>query len=185
MRESAARPVWSQGGELARRRTVSRVGESAGELELRVSVPGLVVAHTVFLRPDAATWECSCDSRDDPCVHVVACAVALRNGWLSAPEASLGYRRVLVNSEHPGAAELLVGGADGTSVGWIGQVCSMWAEFLMAIHEGRGAHADFEDGVRDGAVIDALYASAETGQRTRVGYPIAGERSATPSAVTA
>ncbi|HEX2486288.1 MAG TPA: DEAD/DEAH box helicase [Myxococcota bacterium] len=92
VRESAARPVWSQGGELARRRTVSRVGESAGELELRVSVPGLVVAHTVFLRPDAATWECSCDSRDDPCVHVVACAIALRNGWLSAPEASLGYR---------------------------------------------------------------------------------------------
>jgi levoglucosan dehydrogenase len=104
---------------------------------------------------------------------------------LPSDEATLGYRRVLVNSEHPGAAELLVGGADGTSVGWIGQVCSMWAEFLTAIDEGRGAHADFEDGVRDGAVIDALYASAESGQRTRVTYPVAAGGSAARSAVTA
>lgn len=103
---------------------------------------------------------------------------------LPSDEATLGYRRVLVNSEHPGAAELLVGGADGTSVGWIGQVCSMWAEFLTAVHQGRDAHADFEDGVRDGAVIDALYASAETGQRTRVSYPVAA-RSTARSAMTA
>ena len=92
---------------------------------------------------------------------------------LPSDEATLGYRRVLVNAEHPGASELLVGGADGTSIGWIGQVCAMWAEFLTAIDEGRGAHADFEDGVRDSAVIDALYASATTGARTRVMIPTA------------
>ena len=39
----------------------------------------------------------------------------------------------------------------------------MWAEFLTAIAEGRPAHADFEDGVRANAVIDAIYASG--GQR--------------------
>ena len=90
---------------------------------------------------------------------------------LPSDEATLGYRRVLVNAQHPGAAELLVGGADGTSVGWIGQVCAMWAEFLTAIDEGRSAHADFEDGVRDSAVIDALYASAVSGARTAVVLP--------------
>jgi predicted dehydrogenase len=90
---------------------------------------------------------------------------------LPSDEATLGFRRVLVNAQHPGAAELLVGGADGTSVGWIGQVCAMWAEFLTAIDEGRGAHADFEDGVRDSAVIDALYASAVSGARTSVVLP--------------
>ena len=90
---------------------------------------------------------------------------------LPSDEATLGYRRVLVNAQHPGAAELLVGGADGTSVGWIGQVCAMWAEFLTAIDEGRGAHADLEDGVRDSAVIDALYASAVSGARTSVVLP--------------
>ena len=100
---------------------------------------------------------------------------------LPSDETTLGYRRVLVNAQHPGAAELLVGGADGTSVGWIGQVCAMWAEFLTAISEGRGAHADFEDGVRDSAVIDALYASAATGVRTPVTIPAA----AAPRAVTA
>lgn len=92
VREAAARPVWSRGGELARRRTVSRVHEGADEVELRLAQPGVVVAHTVFLRPAAGDWECSCDSRDDPCVHVVAAAIALRNGWLAAAEARLGYR---------------------------------------------------------------------------------------------
>jgi predicted dehydrogenase len=72
---------------------------------------------------------------------------------------------LLVNPAHPGAAALLAGGAEGTSVGWIGQECAMWQEFIAAIAEGRRAHADFEDGVRDGAVIDALYASAASGVR--------------------
>jgi len=74
---------------------------------------------------------------------------------------------------------LLVGGADGTSVGWIGNVCAMWAEFLTAIDEGRSAHADFEDGVRDSAVIDALYASAHTGARTPVVIPAAAATAVT------
>jgi levoglucosan dehydrogenase len=92
---------------------------------------------------------------------------------------TFGYRRVLVNPAHPGAAALLAGGAEGTSVGWIGQECAMWQEFIAAIAEGRRAHADFEDGVRDGAVIDALYASAASGVRTAVADPI-GARGSVP-----
>jgi predicted dehydrogenase len=84
---------------------------------------------------------------------------------------TFGFRRVLVNPTHPGAAELLIGGADGTSMGWLGQECAMWGEFLAAIAEGRQAHADFIDGVRDNAVIEALYAAAETGDRTPVTMP--------------
>ena len=57
----------------------------------------------------------------------------------------------------------------------------MWAEFLTAIQRVVAAHADFEDGVRDSAVIDALYASAATGARTPVTIPVA----AAPRAVTA
>jgi levoglucosan dehydrogenase len=87
---------------------------------------------------------------------------------LQGDPATFGYRRVLVNPAHPGAAELLAGGAEGTSVGWIGQECAMWQEFITAIAEGRGAHADFEDGVRDSAVIDALYASAASGTRVAI-----------------
>ena len=85
---------------------------------------------------------------------------------------TFGFRRVLVNPTHPGAAELLIAGTDGTSIGWLGQECAMWAEFLSAIAEGRPAHADFGDGVRDNAVIDALYASAATGSRMPVVLPV-------------
>jgi len=85
--------------------------------------------------------------------------------------ATFGYRRVLVNASHPGAASLLVAGADGTSLGWLGQECAMWAEFLAARAAGRDAHADFTDGVRDSAVLDAWYASAATGTRTAVTLP--------------
>ncbi|HEY7735411.1 MAG TPA: Gfo/Idh/MocA family oxidoreductase [Candidatus Limnocylindrales bacterium] len=84
---------------------------------------------------------------------------------------TFGYRRVLVSPAHPGAAQLLIAGTDGTGIGWLGQVCAMWAEFLTAIAEGRQAHADFEDGVRANAVIDAIYAAAATGARTAVAVP--------------
>jgi predicted dehydrogenase len=84
---------------------------------------------------------------------------------------TFGYRRVLVNPTHPGASELLIGGTDGTSIGWLGQQCAMWAEFLTAIAEARPAHANFVDGVAANAVIDALYASALSGKRTPVVLP--------------
>jgi predicted dehydrogenase len=84
---------------------------------------------------------------------------------------TFGYRRVLLNPGHPGAAELLIAGTDGTSIGWLGQECAMWAEFLEAIAQGRPGSADFTDGVRDSAVIDALYAAAASGARTAVVLP--------------
>ncbi len=90
---------------------------------------------------------------------------------LPSDAGTFGFRRVLVNPTHPGAAELLIAGTDGTSIGWLGFECAMWAEFLTAIAEGRPGHADFRDGVRDNAVIDALYASALTGARTPVVLP--------------
>ncbi|MFI5226049.1 MAG: Gfo/Idh/MocA family protein [Candidatus Limnocylindrales bacterium] len=84
---------------------------------------------------------------------------------------TFGFKRVLVNPTHPGAAELLIGGTDGTSIGWLGQECAMWSEFLTALAEGRPASADFRDGVRDNAVIEALYLAADTGERIAVSVP--------------
>jgi predicted dehydrogenase len=94
---------------------------------------------------------------------------------LPGDPATFGYRRVLVNPTHPGASELLIAGTDGTSIGWLGQEYAMWAEFLTAIAEERPAHADFEDGVRANAVIDAIYAAAETGARTAVVVPASSD----------
>ena len=82
-----------------------------------------------------------------------------------------GVRRVLTSPGYSGATQLLVAGPDGPSLGWLGQQCAMWAEFLSAIAEGRAGSADFTDGVRDSAVIDALYAAAASGSRTAVVLP--------------
>ena len=90
---------------------------------------------------------------------------------LPGDPSTFGFRRVLVNPGHPGAGELLIGGTDGTGIGWLGQECAMWAEFIDAIGEGRRGSADFSDGVRDSAVIDALYAAAASGTTTRVALP--------------
>ena len=90
---------------------------------------------------------------------------------LPGDPSTFGYRRVLVNPTHPGATELLIAGTDGTSIGWLGQECAMWAEFLTAIAEGRPGRADFVDGVIANAVIDAWYAAAASGTRTPVVLP--------------
>jgi predicted dehydrogenase len=90
---------------------------------------------------------------------------------LPGDPSTFGYRRVMVNPSHPGASDLLIAGADGTGIGWLGFEVAMWVEFLSAIAEGRRAHADFVDGVVANAVIDALYASAMSGSRTAVVLP--------------
>jgi len=90
---------------------------------------------------------------------------------LASDLSTFGYRRVMVNPSHPGASELLIAGADGTGIGWLGFEVAMWVEFLTAIAEGRTTHADFVDGVIDNAVIDALYAAAASGSRTPVVLP--------------
>jgi predicted dehydrogenase len=92
---------------------------------------------------------------------------------LPGDRSTFGYRRVMVNPSHPGAKDLLIAGADGTGIGWLGFEVAMWAEFLSAIAEGRQARADFVDGVVDNAVVDALYASAASGNRTPVVVPAA------------
>jgi predicted dehydrogenase len=90
---------------------------------------------------------------------------------LPGDASTFGFRRVLVNPSHPGAEALLIGGTDGTGIGWLGQECVMWAEFLGAIAEGRPGSANFRDGVRDNAVLDAIYTAAASGTRTPVVVP--------------
>ena len=93
VRDACARPVWSRGGELARSGAV-RGGDAGGPAEavLRVVEPGRIVAPRVVLYPNDEEWECDCGSRDDPCVHVAAAAIAQRQGLIGEVEARLAYR---------------------------------------------------------------------------------------------
>jgi superfamily II DNA or RNA helicase len=93
VREASERSVWSRGGMAARARSVVRdEGAAPGEVVLRVVEGARVVAPRVVLHPADGEWECTCDSRDDPCVHVAAAVIALHHGWVGEVEARVGYR---------------------------------------------------------------------------------------------
>src|SRR5262249_33490519 len=75
VRKASLPGVWSQGVKLAREGAVLLASSSAEETTLRVRAPGLAVAPTVTLYPEALEWSCDCDGKVDPCMHVAAAAV--------------------------------------------------------------------------------------------------------------
>jgi superfamily II DNA or RNA helicase len=75
VRAEATERTWSQGVSLAREgRVVGRrsSGKPNGEIELEVRVPGRPTPFEVILNPEHREWECTCESRDPVCSHVVA-----------------------------------------------------------------------------------------------------------------
>lgn len=79
--------LWAQGVGLARDGAVGAFGHgSGGAWTFRVVGPGPGVAATVTLHPGDAEWDCDCGSRIDPCAHVAAAAIAVRQD----PDAVLG-----------------------------------------------------------------------------------------------
>lgn len=78
IQETCTRQIWSRGVRLARGDAVSLEEHNEREISLCVSTPGRLVAPQVTLRPDEEDWECSCSSPEDPCEHVVACVIAMR-----------------------------------------------------------------------------------------------------------
>ena len=79
-----------------------------------------------------------------------------------------GFTRVQIDTSDPGAKPLLIGKWPGTGLGFLAPATAMWGEFLDALQTGRPTAANFADGVRANAVLDALYASAETGRTVEV-----------------
>lgn len=78
IQEACSRQVWSRGVTLARTDAVSIEERSEREIALRVSTRGGLVSPEVTLHPMDDDWECSCSSTEDPCEHVAACVIALR-----------------------------------------------------------------------------------------------------------
>ncbi|MBM4358641.1 MAG: DEAD/DEAH box helicase [Deltaproteobacteria bacterium] len=77
LREACSPRIWSRGVELHRADAVdaTSLGDPA---ELRVRTPGKTVAPQVTLHIADAEWSCSCAGDDDPCEHVVAATLAIR-----------------------------------------------------------------------------------------------------------
>jgi len=79
IRKKSLPGIWSVGVKLAREGTVQRT--PAREPTFRVRAVGHVIAPTVTLYPDDDEWSCDCDSKTDPCTHVVAAVIsATREG---------------------------------------------------------------------------------------------------------
>jgi superfamily II DNA or RNA helicase len=115
VRGEATRPIWSRGVELARAEAVVAEPAEDGELLVRVRTPS-VVHPSVILYTEDAEWECDCGGVEDPCEHVAAAVIALRQarregrplpestvarvGYRLAREASgLALERVVVEGE--------------------------------------------------------------------------------------
>lgn len=76
---SATNPtIWSKGVALNRRQTVFKDSETAAEVVLRIVDSLQAVNAVVTLWPEEDDWRCDCSSREDPCEHVVASVIALK-----------------------------------------------------------------------------------------------------------
>ncbi len=107
VREACSPAVWSRGVELVRSEAVS--GEQADEREvtLRVSTRGGMHSPSVTLHLEDQEWECDCSSRDDPCEHVSAAVIALRQArkqgaTLPSPATPVGRLRYLFSRSEGG-----------------------------------------------------------------------------------
>jgi superfamily II DNA or RNA helicase len=101
VRTAATERTWSQGVGLARDgRVVGRrkTADADGEIELEVRVPGRPRPFEVVLDPANGEWQCSCDSRDPVCSHVVAgvlsAVAAARAGGEVPDEAGRGLATI-------------------------------------------------------------------------------------------
>jgi superfamily II DNA or RNA helicase len=77
------RPIWSRGVQLARADAVSVEEETERDISLRVVTRGGLHAPLVTLHPGDEDWECSCNGTDDPCEHVAAGVIAIRQAMKS------------------------------------------------------------------------------------------------------
>jgi len=98
VREACPPAVWSRGVQLARSEAVSGESLSSDEAVLRVATRGGLVSPCVTLHLADEEWECTCGGRDDPCEHVAAAAITLRQARrrgaaLPAPARSAGRLR--------------------------------------------------------------------------------------------
>lgn len=78
LKKKALPAIWAQGVKLAREDSVSLEKESDGRLDLRVRVPARASYLTVSLFTKDPEWTCDCPGPADPCVHVVAAALAVQ-----------------------------------------------------------------------------------------------------------
>ena len=85
VRKECSAPVWSKGVQLARGDGVLPERATDEEMVFRVVVDGRRINPTVTLWPADQEWSCDCDSKVDPCEHVAATVIAIKQGQQGGP----------------------------------------------------------------------------------------------------
>ncbi len=78
VQSACSKATWSRGVELVRSDAVSGERSSGSEIILRVATRQALIAPLVTLYPEDEEWECTCRGQEDPCEHVAAAVIALR-----------------------------------------------------------------------------------------------------------
>jgi superfamily II DNA or RNA helicase len=94
VREATSTAIWSKGVALNRRQTVFKDSESLEEVVLRVVDSQQTMSSVVSFWPQEGDWRCDCAGSEDPCEHVVAGVIALKQ----AEESGLALAPLADNS---------------------------------------------------------------------------------------
>ncbi len=138
LKEEVLPGVWSKGVALSRNsKSVEKISPPAekNELKFKIQTTERLLAFQVTLWPKEQDAHCNCDSKIEPCHHVVAVALALEAGTVTEPgEAAatagsgLRYTWVVENQKINLKRELLANGVakplEGSLVGLIGGIQS-------------------------------------------------------------
>ena len=78
IREACGTKLWSRGIELSRRSSVCREEGDEEPIVLRLAEQGQALARVVSFWLEEGDWHCDCGDKDDPCVHIVASVIHLK-----------------------------------------------------------------------------------------------------------
>lgn len=130
IKQTAEKLVWNQGVALARNPNISILTEETKNIELNVPEINSDLFRRVVLYQEDIDWECNCGGDFDPCVHVIAACIALKNakeGRGSLPKAKmkaqfLSYGIDAISKEGIGLARFIEDSHHGTKVNLQGKL---------------------------------------------------------------
>ena len=106
LKEETLAGVWSKGVQLSRASKGIELlsgGPDVTEWKFKIQTTERTLAYQVTLWPDDEDAHCNCDSKIEPCHHIVAVALAWQSGQISRSEERTGtrihYRWVVQNDE--------------------------------------------------------------------------------------
>ncbi|NNB85397.1 DEAD/DEAH box helicase [Corallococcus exiguus] len=102
IREESGPATWSAGQALSRAGVVSVQSVDEEEVVLRVRIPGRPTPLTTTLYPEDEIWECDCRGKVDPCEHVIAAAIVLRQAEGRKATATASPARPAATAARPG-----------------------------------------------------------------------------------